>query len=215
MREFAADAAEIFPDAAEDLLDLGCDFSGKAARDWHGRCGAPDSHGPMPAHEAADEVGHAGRARMARIARSTPTEAAERRVGGGLEPAARRDSSGRDHDLRIAPAFKTHDDLAEHLAAFQALQAALEFGERDLGIDHRLHALGHIVEAFADVADRGAERAEDFVLLLEQLHQIDLADRARGRAAGDEPSAALQTKNEPSKVSAPTCSNTTSTPFFA
>ena len=37
-----------------------------------------------------------------------------------------------------------------------------------------------------------AERAEDLVLLLEQLHQIDRHGRAGGRAAGDEPSAALE-----------------------
>ncbi len=54
------------------------------------------------------------------------------------------------------------------------------------------HARRHLGEAVADVAHRGAERADDAVLLLEQLHQVELVDGARGRAAGDEPAAALE-----------------------
>ena len=64
----------------------------------------------------------------------------------------------------------------------------------DFGVDHRQEAVRHLGEAVADVAHRGAERAEDLVLLLEQLHQVEGDRRPRGRAAGDEAAAALEHK---------------------
>ena len=51
---------------------------------------------------------------------------------------------------------------------------------------------GHLVEALGDVAHGSAERSEDAVLLLEQLHQIDGGGGTRRRAAGHEPTSALQ-----------------------
>src|SRR5262249_31742666 len=66
-----------------------------------------------------------------------------------------------------------NDDLAEHLAALQSRQAALEVGERHLGVDHRPHAGGHLGKALADVAHGRSEGADDAILLLEQLHQVE------------------------------------------
>src|SRR5439155_26595239 len=85
-----------------------------------------------------------------------------------------------------------HNDLAEHLPAFEPCEAALELGQRDLGIDHGRDAGRHLGEAFADVTHRGAERSDDAILLLEELHQVERGRSARGRPAGDEPAAALE-----------------------
>src|ERR1700736_6768107 len=65
------------------------------------------------------------------------------------------------------------DDLAEHLPALQPRQPALDLAERELAVDHRQQAAGHLGEALADFAYRGAERADDAVLLLKELHQIE------------------------------------------
>src|SRR5262249_43510498 len=69
---------------------------------------------------------------------------------------------------------KVHDDLAEHLAALEPFEPALDVDERHLRVDHRREAARHLGEAVADVAQRGAERAEDLVLLLEELHQVEI-----------------------------------------
>src|SRR5215813_6801822 len=85
-----------------------------------------------------------------------------------------------------------NNDLAEHLAALEAREAALELAERNLGIDHRQHAGGHLGKALANVAHGGAERADDAILLLEELHQVERRRGARRCAAGHEPAAAPQ-----------------------
>src|SRR5437762_8239582 len=97
-----------------------------------------------------------------------------------------------DRPLRaIFGLLERHDDLAEHLAAFEACKAALEVGKRHFGVDHRRQARRHLGEAFMHVADGAAERAEDTVLLQIKLKQVDLRRLPGGRAAGDEPPAAL------------------------
>src|SRR5436190_1706189 len=68
---------------------------------------------------------------------------------------------------------KTDDNLSKYLPTFEPRKAALELSQRHLGIDHRQQASRHFGEAFADVAHRGAERADDAILLLEELHQVD------------------------------------------
>src|SRR3984885_10191413 len=93
---------------------------------------------------------------------------------------------------RIKNASKQDDDLAKNLPAFEPRQAALEFGERHFGVDHRIHPRRHLGEALADIADRAAERAEDAVLLQIELEQVELDRLAGGRAAGPEPPAALE-----------------------
>src|SRR5262249_42171136 len=94
--------------------------------------------------------------------------------------------------MNPACALEAHHDLAEHLPAFESRQAALQLVERDFRVDHRQQPAGHLVEAVADIAHRGAERPEDLVLLLKQLHQVEGDGRSRGRAAGDEAAAALE-----------------------
>src|SRR5262245_65775988 len=53
------------------------------------------------------------------------------------------------------------DDLAEHLPAFQAREAAGEVGKLDLGIDDGPQSRLHLGQRVADVAHRRAERAAD------------------------------------------------------
>src|SRR6185369_3681108 len=72
----------------------------------------------------------------------------------------------RSHDprLRLPPAIgglELDHDLAEHLAAFQPRDAAFKIGEAEFGVDDGEEAVRHLGETVADVADRGAERAED------------------------------------------------------
>src|SRR6202049_488666 len=94
--------------------------------------------------------------------------------------------------MAAAAISEADDDLAEHLPALQPRQPALDLIERELAVDHREHAAGHLGEAFADVAQRGAKRADDAILLLKELHQIERCRGSRRRPAGDEPAAALE-----------------------
>ena len=82
--------------------------------------------------------------------------------------------------------------LPNTCAALHAREAALEIRQRDFGVDHRQKPARHLGEAVADVAHGGAERADDAVLLLKQLHQVERDRGAGGRSAGDEPAAALE-----------------------
>src|SRR6478736_5643660 len=90
------------------------------------------------------------------------------------------------------PASEGDDDLAEDLAALDAGEALLEFGEGEHRIDHRLHAAGHLLQGLGDVLDATAEGTGNPVLLLEKLHQVDRRRGAGGRPAGDQPAAALE-----------------------
>src|SRR5262247_2685458 len=134
---------------------------------------------------------------VARIVRSIPTASAPSAVS---TPAltCRRTRWARAPDFVIGDArggsSKGDDDLSEHLPAFDPRQPALEVGERNLGVDHRQQAVRHLGEALADIAHRGAERADNAVLLLEKLHQVDGRRWPRSRAASDQPSAALEAK---------------------
>src|SRR5262245_9043956 len=75
---------------------------------------------------------------------------------------------------------KRDDNLTEHLTAFHARQSALEVGERKLRIDLRQQTFCHLGETLADVAHGGAERANDAILLLEKLHQVERRRRSGG-----------------------------------
>src|SRR5262244_1239953 len=134
---------------------------------------------------------------VARIVRSTPT-ASEPSAPSTPALRCRRTRWARTPDFVIGDArggsSKGDDDLSEHLPAFDPRQPAFEVGERNLGVDHRQQAVRHLGEALADVAHRGAERADDAVLLLEKLHQVDGRRWPRGRAASDQPAAAFEAK---------------------
>src|SRR5262249_28202069 len=75
---------------------------------------------------------------------------------------------------------KTDENLSEHLTAFHARQCALEVGEPNLHIDHRQQTVCHFDKTLADIAHGGAERANDAVLLLEELHQVERRRRSGG-----------------------------------
>src|SRR5262249_55872724 len=94
---------------------------------------------------------------------------------------------------RSAPSERD-DDLAEHLPALKPRKAALEVGERDLSVDDRPHAPPLVATTLASFAGWRAEGADDAILLLEQLHQVERGRGARGRAAGDQPPAAPETQ---------------------
>src|SRR5436309_8833199 len=61
-------------------------------------------------------------------------------------------------------ALELHDDLAEHPAAFEALETAPEVGETDLRVDHWAQPRLHLGQRIADIAHRGAERTDDAIL---------------------------------------------------
>src|SRR4051794_17205486 len=104
------------------------------------------------------------------------------------------DSRGRsDTASRSGPSRPSegYDDLPEGLAALQPLKSFGEVGERKHGVDHGREAVRHLLQRLADIPHRAAEGAEDPVLLLEELHKVHGGGNAGGRAAGDEPAAAL------------------------
>src|SRR5713226_1704811 len=132
---------------------------------------------------------------VARMARSIPT-ASHPSTASAVALACRRTRWVRPlvgvMDSARGRSSKRDDDLSEHLPALEPCQPALEVGERNFGVDHRQKAVCHLGEALADVAHGSAERADDAILLLEKLHQVDGRRWSRGRAAGDQPPAALE-----------------------
>src|SRR3569833_199725 len=72
--------------------------------------------------------------------------------------------------MLLMGASEVDDDLAEHLPRLDAGKALLEVRQRELAVDDRGHARRHLRQTIADVLDAAAERAENLVLLLEQLH---------------------------------------------
>src|SRR5690606_32253283 len=73
--------------------------------------------------------------------------------------------------LRNAPrngragSSEANDDLAEHLPTLQARKPFANVLQRDLAVDHRMHARGHLVQTLANIAHGGAERSDDPILL--------------------------------------------------
>src|SRR5499426_579256 len=134
---------------------------------------------------------------VARIARSAPT-ASRPSAASAAAFALRPARSAKRLDAVMGGArgrsSKGDDDLSKYLPAFEPLEPALEIGERNLGVDHRQQPASHLGQALADIAHGCAERADDAILLLEKLHQVDGRRRPRGRAAGDQPAAALEAK---------------------
>ena len=94
--------------------------------------------------------------------------------------------------VRSDAAQSLDKDLPEHVAAFQPRETGTEILQRIHRVDHRPHAGCDALQRAPKCAQRRAERADDAVLLLEQLHQVDAAGRSRCRAAGHQPAAALQ-----------------------
>src|SRR5581483_166583 len=94
----------------------------------------------------------------------------------------------------IVNASKRHNDFSEYLTILQARKATFEICKLDFGINDGGHSGGNFRKAVADISNRRAKRAENLVLLLKQLHQVDCRRRAGGGATCDETSTALQTE---------------------
>ena len=127
MGELGADAAEIVPDAAQDRLDLGGDFSGNAAARLARPMRCSGSHGPTVRISAPPTFGHASRIDQpdrAQRMRPRGSRARHRRCAA----AAIRVFDAAREPCRCG--LERDDDLAEHLPAFQPREAALEIGER-------------------------------------------------------------------------------------
>ena len=118
---------------------------------------------------------------------------------------------------KLPPHSEFDQQLAEHVAALQPGQRRR--GNPPADTPCRSPAVTPAAmrsSARASGRQRRAERADDAVLLLEQLHQVDAARPAR-RSRRTSPAArraSARTAN-PAQVSAPVCSNTTSTPLRA
>ena len=73
----------------------------------------------------------------------------------------------------------------------QARQSLLEIGKRQFGVDDGFDARCHFGESIGDIANACAERADDAVLLLKQLHEIEGRRRPGSRAAGHKAASAF------------------------
>ncbi len=65
--------------------------------------------------------------------------------------------SGDRFSVKDMRKLKVHDDLAELLAVFHPLQRARDVGQRHFGVDHRRHALRHLLKAFGNVLQGACE----------------------------------------------------------
>src|SRR4051794_14432952 len=140
------------------------DFSGNAATRFARPIWCSLSRGPSARMKAAPESEMCFRS-IARIARSV-TIASQPSAPSPIALAFRPRRARNEIMLGAPRPSKTDDNLSKYLPTFEPRKAALELSQRHLGIDHRQQASRHFGEAFADVAHRGAERADDAILLL-------------------------------------------------
>ena len=202
------------------FLDLGRRFF----REGGAQVVAADAMLRQPAGRAwrstrAGEVGHAACGSIRRSSpqqrrpRSHPTAASTT----ALEPAT--DASSESSATELAStlvALERDDDLAEHLPALEPRQAALEIGERRLrcrspasmpaAILARLSRMLRI-EAPNEPKMRYCCWKSCIRLIVGRRPEVEPQVTSRPPR--------LRQSREPLKVSAPTCSNTTSTPFLA
>ena len=217
MRELGRRRGRDCPRPRAGLLSISAgDFSGNAAA----RFSRPIRCSLQPraerAHEAAGEIGHAlsvdgadqraaCRPRAHPSAASMPVALAFRSRGERSQRAHAR-CRGRQKPTMILPNTCRLSSRASPRSKSASATSVSITGNRPVR---------HLGEAFADVAHRGAERADDAILLLEQLHQVDGGDGPEVEPQVTSRPPRLRHRSEPLKVSAPTCSNTTSTPFLA
>ena len=175
-------------------------FPGTRREDWRGRCDAPGSAG-----------------RCAEPSRRT-SQRRDRDPSGGAPPACASpggQAAGQRRARGIGASLELDKELPEDVATFQPRETGTEVRQRINRVDHRPHAGGDTVQRAAKCVQRRTERADDAVLLLEELHQVDAAGWSRRGTARHQATAAPNDSSEPLQVSAPTCSNTTSTPLRA
>src|SRR5437588_5326688 len=167
------------------------DFCGKAAARLARPMRCSLSRGPRVRMNAAATSAIDLRS-MARIVCSAPMASQPSSVS--MVALSSRPACGALREIMRAGcrASKTDDDLPEHLPAFKAGQSPIEFGKRDLGVDHWQEPARHLGETLADIAQGGTERSNDPILLLKELHEVE-GGRWPGRcAAGHKASAALE-----------------------
>src|SRR4051812_18407730 len=123
------------------------------------------------AHETASRIGEARPVATPDELEHRNRDEADDRIERLLEAASGDQHVAQEARVHRPDVSERDDDLAEHLAALKACEAALELAERNLGIDHRQHAGRHLGQALANVAHGSAERADDAILLLKELHQ--------------------------------------------
>src|SRR3984893_14104354 len=149
--KFRGNAPEIIPNAPQDVFDFGFRFLRKSG----GQIGAADAMFPKPrakgAHECRGHIWHRSPIDGADRSQRPNGEPAQQRVDGGLELSPGVRGIEGDH-ARGCRASKTDDDLPEHLPAFKAGQSPIEFGKRDLGVDHWQEPARHLGETLADIA---------------------------------------------------------------
>src|SRR5437763_5756813 len=174
----------------ERIFSIFCgDFSGNAAHRFSRPTLCSGNQGPTQRISAPSTL--AMRRRLIRRNTTSPPTTRKPSTRSNARLTGSRNLS--DRPLRaIFGLLERYDDLAEHLAAFEACKTALEVAKRHFGVDHRGQARRYLGEALTHVADGAAERADDAILLQIKLKQVDLRRLPGGRAAGDEPPAALE-----------------------
>src|SRR5262249_55742105 len=157
------------------------DFSGKAAARLTRPIRCSLSFGPSPRMKRPARSAMCLRF-VVRIARSMPTANDPSAASmPDLTCVCTRWASILEGGMRACSGSSKRDDnLSEHLTAFHARQSALEVGKRNLRIDRRQQTFCHLSETLADVAHGSAERANDAILLLKKLHQIERRRRSGG-----------------------------------
>ena len=164
------------------------DFSGKAAVRLRAPIVSSRSQRPGLAHGPAGEIGQRSGSSEPQQLDGADGERADAGVAGALGAPAQA--------LLHSPRGRRHQKCTMTLPNTCRLsiraRPCSKSASAKFAVDDRRHAGGDLGQAVADIAHRAAERAENLVLLLEQLHQIDGHGRSRGRAAGDQASAALE-----------------------
>src|SRR5262245_8730541 len=214
--EFGRHASEIVPHPVEDSLDLGRGLLRKGS----GEVGASDAvllePRAEPAHDAAGEVGHARAAGGADQAQRADRELPERGVGGRLRvPAgAQRKTFGGGHGAlaaarqKVTMIFPNTCRLSSRASPRSKSASGTSVsitGRRPPAILARLSRMLRM-----DAPNEPMMRycCWKSCIKLMVVDGPEVAPQVTSRPPR------LRQRSEPLKVSAPTCSNTTSTPFL-
>src|SRR5262245_29116096 len=217
MGEFGRHASEIVPHPVEDGLDLGFGLFGEGG----GEIGAAEAMllepRAEPAHDAAGEVGHVRAAGGADQAQRADRELPERRVGGrlGVPAGAQRKTFGGGHGALAAARQKVTMILpntcrlssrASPRSKSASGTSVSITGSSPLAI---LARLSRILRMDAPNEPMMRYCCWKSCIKLMVVDGPEVAPQVTSRPPR------LRQRSEPLKVSAPTCSNTTSTPFLA
>src|SRR5262245_11312964 len=143
------------------------------------------SHGPTVRMNRPAALLTLTRSRRRTKRSSPPTNAPAALSAAGCNAVSRRRRRRRIPLISAGARSKVDNDFAKDLPALEPLEALLDVREGKLAVDDGRYTVGHFGKARADIAQGCAERTEDLVLLLEQLHQIECDGGARRGATGD------------------------------